>query len=481
MNSERVKKDALLADLADEWPHDLLPQIRRQVAASERKVVVLDDDPTGTQTVHDVPVLTGWSVEALAKELLSTHATFYLLTNSRSLPDAEAAALNARIGHNLLAARRSTGRDFVVVSRSDSTLRGHYPREVEALAEALERKADVTVIVPFFLEGGRYTIGDVHYVAEGEWLVPAGKTEFARDAVFGYSASDLREWVEEKTEGRVPAKEVASISIDELRRGGPDQVARRLVNLAPGSVCIVNSASYRDLETFVSGLLAAEETRKGFLYRTAASFVRARAGLGGRPLLRRDDFDLSEQAGGLLVVGSYVPRTTSQLETLLSHSDVLSIEIRTAALLDEQRRETEIDRVAGQTDQALRTGSDVVIFTSRELVSGRDPESSLSIGQRISRGVADVVRRVSTRPRYLLAKGGITASDVATRALDVQRALVRGQILPGVPVWELARESRYPGLTYVVYPGNVGDKEALVKIVTELGAGPRSLSTASKR
>ncbi len=339
-----------------------------------------------------------------------------------------------------------------------------------ALAEALERKADVTVIVPFFLEGGRYTIGDVHYVAEGEWLVPAGETEFARDAVFGYAASDLRQWVEEKTEERVPAKEVASISIDELRRGGPDHVAKRLVSLAPGSVCIVNSASYRDLETFVSGLLAAEGAGKGFLYRTAASFVRARAGLGGRPLLRRDDFDLSEPTGGLLVVGSYVPRTTSQLETLLSRSDILSIEIQTTALLDEHRREIEIDRVARQTDQALRTGSDVVIFTSRELVSGKDPESNLSIGQRISGGVVDIVRRVPTRPRYLLAKGGITASDLATKALEVERALVRGQILPGVPVWELAVESRYPGLTYFVYPGNVGGKEVLVEIVTELNA-----------
>jgi uncharacterized protein YgbK (DUF1537 family) len=472
MTPTRVNKNDLLNNLPQECPNDLLPEIQRQVKASQRKVVVLDDDPTGNQTVYDTPVLTQWPVAALCRELLDDGPACFLLTNSRSLSLSAAEALTTEIGRNLAQAGRLAGKQYVVVSRSDSTLRGHFPGEVQALAAALGQEFDAWLIIPFFLEGGRYTIGDVHYVAEtdaeGEWLVPAGETEFAGDAVFGYAASDLRQWVQEKTAGRVRANDVASVSIDDLRRGGPDRITARLAGLAPGSVCVINAASYSDMEVFTLGLLAAEAHGQRFLYRTAASFVRTRAGIGPRPLLTRAELPLSSPAGGLLIVGSYVPRTTTQVNVLLSQTDIKRVEISVEALLDGERRVAEIARVTQQVDQALRRSEDVVAFTSRRIVTGQDAESSLSICQRISEGLVAIARAIPTRPRYLLAKGGITASDLAAQALDVQRALVRGQILPGVPVWQLGPESRHPGLVYIVYPGNVGGPQALVKIVTEL-------------
>ncbi len=471
MDKKPINKKNLLASLPDEWPDDLLPQIQAQVKASRRKVVVLDDDPTGTQTVHGVPVLTEWPVETLRAELANDLPAFYLLTNSRSLPLAEAEAMNVEIGRNLVEAARQADREFVVVSRSDSTLRGHFPGEVKALAEALGQDFDAWLIIPFFLEGGRYTINDVHYVAEGEWLVPAGATEFARDAVFGYRASNLRRWVEEKTEGRIPSEAVASISIEDIRRGGPKRVAGRLAGLARGDVCVVNAASTRDLEVFTQGLLAAEARGQRFLYRTAASFVRVRAGLAPRPLLARTELDLPESGGVLFAVGSYVPRTTGQVTALLAQPGVMGIEINVEALLADDRRPGEIERVAQQADRGLRRGDDVVIFTSRQLVTGEDAESNLSIGRRVSESLVAIVRTISTRPRYLLAKGGITSSDVATQGLGVKRALVLGQILPGVPVWQLGPESRYPGLVYIVFPGNVGGSQSLVEIATGLRPG----------
>jgi uncharacterized protein YgbK (DUF1537 family) len=464
-------KNSLLADLPGEWPADLLPAIQQQVKASRRKVVVLDDDPTGTQTVHGVAVLTEWPAAALCAELANDLPAFYLLTNSRSLPLAAAQALNAEIGHNLVEAARQTGRPFVVVSRSDSTLRGHFPGEVEALAEALGGGFDAWLLIPFFLEGGRYTINDIHYVAEGERLVPAGETEFARDAVFGYRASNLRRWVEEKTGGHIPSEAVASISIEDIRCGGPKQVAGRLAGLARGSLCVVNAASYRDLEVFTQGLLAAEARGGRFLYRTAASFVPVRAGLALRPLLTSADLALPASGGGLIVAGSYVPRTTGQVAALLAQPGVVSLEVSVEALLDAGRRSGEIQHIAEQADQGLGRGRDVVIFTGRQLVTGQDAEGSLSIGQQVSAGLVAIVRALSVRPRYLLAKGGITSSDLATQALGVKRALVLGQILPGVPVWQLGPESRYPGLAYIVFPGNVGGSQALVDIVQRMRNG----------
>ncbi len=467
-HARRVAQAELFAALPPPWPHDPRPAIRSLLDARNEKLVVLDDDPTGTQTVHGVPVLTEWPVESLRAELANSLPCMYLLTNSRSLPLAEAQALNTEIGRHLVEAAKQAGRRLVVVSRSDSTLRGHFPGEVEALAEALGADFDGWLLIPFFEEGGRYTIDDIHYVAEGPWLVPAGETEFARDRAFGYRASNLRSWVEEKTRGRVPAGQVASISLEEVRSGGPEQVANRLSSLASGSVCIANAASTRDLEVVTQGLLQAEGRGKRFLYRTAASFVPVRAGLTPRPLLTEADLHLPESGGGLIVVGSHVPRTTDQVANLLAQGGVMSVEVSVDELLSDVHAADEIERVAREADGGLQRGEDVVLFTSRQLVTGADMATSLSIGRRISENLVAIVCAISTRPRYLLAKGGITSSDLATEALDVKRALVLGQILPGVPVWQLGPESRQAGLVYVVFPGNVGDSEALTKVVMAL-------------
>jgi uncharacterized protein YgbK (DUF1537 family) len=415
-------------------------------------------------------VLTEWPVAALQHELENDLPAFYLLTNSRSMSLSAAQALNREIGRNLIVAARQAGRKFVLVSRSDSTLRGHFPGEVEALAEAVDQKFDGWLLVPFFLEGGRYTINDVHYVAEGDWLVPAGETEFARDAAFAYRASDMRRWVEEKTRGRTLAEAVASISLADIRVGGRERVTARLLELTGSQVCVVNAVSMRDLEVFTLGLLAAEAAGKQFLYRTAASFVQVRAGLDSQPLLKPAELKLPDSGGGLVVVGSYVPKTTSQVAALLARPGIVNLEVEVGALLDETRQANEIERVVRQTNQALSQNRDVVIFTSSRLITGSDAESSLSIGQRVSASLVAIVRAVSVRPRYILAKGGITSSDVATQGLAVKRTLVLGQILPGVQVWQLGPESHYPGLVYIVFPGNVGGPQALAEVVAKLKA-----------
>jgi uncharacterized protein YgbK (DUF1537 family) len=468
LKNQRIQKNELFDRLPDEWPQDLRPAIKRQVNAGGRKVVVLDDDPTGTQTVHGLPVLTEWSVPTLRAELENELAAFYILTNSRSFTLSIAQKINVEIGHNLFEAAQQAGREFVVVSRSDSTLRGHFPGEVEALADALAQSYDGWIINPFFPEGGRYTINDVHYVDEGGVLVPAAQTEFARDRAFGYSASNLRHWVAEKTAGKIAAKDVASVSIEDLRRKGPQSVTAFLMTLSGGRVCVVNAAGYRDLEVFVLGLLAAEARGKKFLFRTAASFVQVRSGLSPRPLLTQSDLKLTHAGGGLIVVGSYVPRSTDQVNSLLSNTDILHTEINVPGLLNDQHREDEINRVVKEVDQALPKGNDIVIFTGRQLITGKDAKTSLEIGQKVSQGLVSIVKRIKTAPSYILAKGGITSSDIATQALKVKKALVSGQILPGVPVWKLGDESRFPGLAYIVFPGNVGDENAVVEVVHRL-------------
>ncbi|MHC4694065.1 MAG: four-carbon acid sugar kinase family protein [Planctomycetota bacterium] len=472
MAEQVLNMQEALKGLPSIWHEDLLPAIRSKIECSPVSLVVLDDDPTGTQTVYDVPVLTNWKVRTLTDEFSKGTTLFYILTNSRSLHRDDAINLAREIGTNVLQASLQADRSFEVISRSDSTLRGHFPAEVDALADAVGLREAVLVIIPFFEEGGRYTIGDVHYVREKEQLVPAAQTPFAKDAVFGYENSNLRQWVEEKTKGRIPASSVQSLSIDEIRKEGPAHITKKLLQRAPDGAYIVNAADYRDLEVVTLGLLNAQCEGVRFLFRTAASFVRVRAGLGPRPLLSAKDMGPLSRIGGLVVVGSHVPRSSEQLSHLLQNGNISGIELRVENILVSESRDREIANVVEFVDAALSEGQDVVVYTSRGLVTGNDDAGSLVIGRLISQALVEVVRSISLQPRYILAKGGITSSDIATQALNITRAKVLGQILPGVPVWRTGPKSKFPDMAYIVFPGNVGSTDAISVVVQSLrGSG----------
>lgn len=469
MTDNAVLDIGYLDTLPPEWETDLLSAIREKIGKSKAKIVILDDDPTGTQTVRDLPVLTHWSEQALRKELTGRYPAFFVLTNSRSLPETGACNLANEIGTNLRRASEQSAIPVVLISRSDSTLRGHFPAEVDEMARVMAKEKHPYLILPFFLEGGRYTLNDIHYVREGERLVPAARTPFARDAAFGFRHSNLRQWVEEKTRGKIGAAGVTSISIDDLRLGGPARVVKILAGVQPAGACIVNAASYRDMEVLVTALLEVESCGKEFLCRTAASFVRTRSGMNHRgDLLAKEVLTSGSRHGGLFVIGSYVEKTSLQVKALFASTDLVTIEVRVSDLLDPVKNRVETARVAEETSTAIAEGKDTAIYTSRELIVGRNAEASLQIGQKVSDGLIEIVRQIRIQPRYLVAKGGITSSDVATKGLGVRRAMVIGQVLPGVPAWRLGNETRYPGMTYIVFPGNVGDSDALVSIQQNL-------------
>lgn len=477
-----LKKEVVLQSLPPEWPLDPIDDIHRLNQSNSKTLVVLDDDPTGTQTVHDIEVLTEWSVGSIVEQFRKKPKCFFILTNSRSLSSEKASALIKDICGNLsIAAKSVENIDYTVVLRGDSTLRGHFPEEADA-AVSLLGEMDAWIICPFFLQGGRYTIKDIHYVADSDWLVPAGDTEFARDASFGYKSSNLREWVEEKTRGRIPASSVSSISINLLRKGGPDAVCDTLCNLQKGSTCIVNAASDRDMAVFSAGMIQAELRGKSFLCRTAASFVSTRIGIIPKaPILPKDLGITKERKGGLIVVGSYVPKTTKQVEELKLQCGQflkkLEVSVDKIAMKSLEEREEEINRVAEMANLLLGACKDTLIMTSRELITGKTASESLEINFKVSSALVEIVRRISTRPRYILAKGGITSSDLATKALEAKCAKVVGQALAGIPLWQLGPESRHPGVPYIVFPGNVGDSKALADVVKSWALLSRLSST----
>lgn len=259
-----LSRDETIANLPSEYPSDALNQISTYLSSSStspRRLVVLDDDPTGTQTCHDISVLTVWDIPTLAAEFRSSNPGFFILTNSRALPPSSAKALIQEICQNVVAAATATGYskdNLDIVLRGDSTLRGHFPLEVDVAQAVLGFDAGAPptwVLAPFFFQGGRFTIDDVHYVLEGEKLVPAGETQFARDATFGYKSSNLRDYVLEKAPGRFSTEQVHTVSLEDIRRGGPEAVCERLLGFPKGGVVIANAAAESDMHVFVAGLL----------------------------------------------------------------------------------------------------------------------------------------------------------------------------------------------------------------------------------
>jgi uncharacterized protein YgbK (DUF1537 family) len=493
-DSQPKSLDELLSAYPAPRPVD--PTMLAAAASRGKKVIVFDDDPTGTQTVSDVPVLTDWSVDDIRWALRQPGSGFFVLTNTRSLSAADAAERTSAAAQACAEAAALEGAGFVIASRSDSTLRGHFPLEPDVLiAEAARTggSVDGVIVVPSYIDAGRLTIGSVQWVRVGETFIPVGESEFAKDATFGFRSSELRDWVEEKTSGRVASADVLAVTLDDLRAGGVDSVARMLETLHDGQVAVIDAACDDDLRVLVLALLEAERNGRSFVYRVGPSFVRARLGqAGSAPIagerladlvsgMRKDaDSGVGTLPHGLVVVGSHTGLTTGQLDRLRETVPITEIELEVGKLRDPDRAAGHVAEVVARAAAALAEGT-VVVSTSRTLVTGADGDESLAIARLVSASLVSVVRELveRARPAFVVAKGGITSSDIATEALGIVRGIARGTLLPGiVSLWQ-PLGGRAEGIPYVVFAGNVGGADSLAAVVSELTAASSAASSAA--
>ncbi|WP_258804593.1 four-carbon acid sugar kinase family protein [Pseudarthrobacter sp. NS4] len=464
-------------------------------AETPRVLVVLDDDPTGTQSVADLPVLTRWDVEDFIWAFGQSKPAVYVLTNTRSLDPADAAARNEEVVRNALAAAGSP--DILrlgFVSRSDSTLRGHYPLEPDVIAATVEalsgETTDGVVLVPAFPDAGRVTIGGVHYMrgtgdAAGT-LTPVSDTEFAKDATFGFTTSVMANYVEEKSQGRFAADSVIVLDLNIIRAGATagdpagsaetsaNAIADAIQGATNSTPIVADIVTENDLRALALGLEEAERRGKKLLYRVGPPFGRARIGQEIRTELTGAEAysgNTPSQAGGLIVVGSHVGVTSRQLKALTEqHSAARIVEIDVEKLLgDETEAGTHLDQTVDTVVEALHSG-DVIVHTSRLLIKTDDPAESLRIARTVSAAVVAVVNRTlkTFPPRFVIAKGGITSSDVAAHGLEIRHAIVRGPMLPGiVSLWEPV-DGPAKGIPYIVFAGNVGDDQSLADVTRKL-------------
>ncbi|MCI6018820.1 MAG: hydroxyacid dehydrogenase [Clostridiales bacterium] len=454
---DEEKIDQLLAEKINAW---------------NKKWVVLDDDPTGIQTVHDISVYTNWKESSLEQGFTEENKLFYILTNSRGLTQSQTTALHNEVADVTEKVARQMGKEYMFISRSDSTLRGHYPLETELLRQKFEmqtgQKIDGEILCPFFPEGGRFTIDDVHYVRYGQELIPASETEFAQDKTFGYQASNMKDYVEEKTGGKYPAKDVVSISLETIHDMDIETITNQLMSVTDFNKVIVNAVSYAGIKVFCVALYTAMKKGKRFMFRTAAGFVKVVGGISDFPLLTKAQMVQSnQQNGGIIVVGSYTKKTTAQLEALRGLEQLRFIELNSDLVVDEAALNEEVDRIVKQEEELLKAGISVVVYTKRTqlVLEGDTKEEILLRSVRISNAVQALVGKLTVCPSFVVAKGGITSNDVGTKALAVQKATAMGQIRPGIPVWQTGEESKFPGIPYVIFPGNVGDDYTLKEAV----------------
>ena len=475
MNEQILNKQSTLAAYPA-YDHSLVEEkLRAALVSLDRKIVVLDDDPTGVQTVHGVYVYTDWSEESIREGFDSPEPIFFILTNSRSFDSQTTAAVHEEIARRTAKIAKETGKRFLMISRGDSTLRGHYPLETKVLRETLEResgsKIDGEIILPFFLEGGRITIDNVHYVAMDDSLTPAGQTEFAGDKTFGYASSNLCEWIEEKTGGACKKEDAICISLAELRSLDFSAIEQKLLSAAGFAKVVVNAIDYDDVAVFAAALVSVLKTGKEFIFRSAAALTRVLGGISGREVLSRAELtDKRNKNGGLILIGSHVKRTTQQLEQLKKADFITFVEFDQHLAVDEAKLLAEQQRVIAIVEREIIGGRTVAVYTRRDRLdlNTADKEAELKLSVRISDAVAGIAGSLFTRPGFIIAKGGITSSDVGVKGLGVKKALVLGQILKGVPVWLTGPESKFPYMPYVIFPGNVGDENALYDAVLKL-------------
>jgi len=414
-------------------------------------VIVLDDDPTGTQTVADLPIVLSADRETLARAARRRIGPVWVLTNTRAMTEERARLTLGQVARDV---RSAFGQTAFLVLRGDSTLRGHVLAEIDTLSSP----GSVALFVPAFVEQGRVTIDGIHYATKDGQRVEVASTEYARDPQFSYRSSRLTDWIAE----RAPGRPAFGMSATILRGDGARALADLLCDAPDGAVVVPDAETVADLRVIRDGWLKAQRRGRQVVLRCAASLATVVTGAAGRAVT------LAPVTGPVLVVcASYSSGATEQLAAMAGRDDMASHEFD-LAYAQHPDSSGYCRTLASAAADSLARRRVVVLSTPRDV---RPDAMTFAAGEAIMDSVVATVRLLRGRFAALVTKGGITSARVARDALSVPIAYVRGQVLPGIPAWELC----YPpgsGIGQVIVPGNVGQPSAINQIVNQLtGSG----------
>jgi len=440
------------------------------------KIIIFDDDPTGSQTVYGCPLLLNWDEQTLEKAFTKSSPLIFLLANTRSLSSDLAVNKTREICSSIkkFFLRQGYSKDdYFYISRGDSTLRGHGVLEPAILAEELG-PFHATFHIPAFLEGGRTTENGIHYL-DG---VPVHTTDFGRDNIFGYSTSNLSKWIEEKSLGKIQEENILHVEIKQLdmafnNEDGFKALLSFLSKLENNISVVVDAKLPYHLETLAKAIKVLSKEKR-FLFRTAASFINSLSGLPPNPKdttglvslkLKNNEF---EYKPGLIMVGSHVKLATDQLEVLLNDNSCEGLEIPVSklaaifALKDCQQAILDLeDILLSKIDYILDIKKVPVLYTTREEMIFSSYSKRMSFGLELAEFMAILVRKITNKLGYIISKGGITTQLLLQKGLNFNQVDLKGQILPGLSI--VTSNSDQYDLPVITFPGNLGNEKTLLE------------------
>ncbi len=438
------------------------------------KFVVIDDDPTGSQTVHDCLLLLKWDCSTLAKGFESKSNLFFILANTRSLSENDAKLTIEEICKNLktVIASQAYEEEIIFISRGDSTLRGHNFLEPSAINSCLG-PFDATFHIPAFIEGKRLTINGLHFVDK----TPIEQTIFARDKIFGFETSNVKNLLFQKSKSRIKIEDIQNLLLSDIEILNDEEnniVFKKLKNLNNNKHVIVDVENYSQLKKF-SLVIKKLNSQKQFLFRTAASFI---SSISEKKSISQSEiffYNLrlrnKEKSflPGLIIVGSYVELSTIQLNNLLEISNCYPVELDvfeffkiTSSDNNQRRRNLFKNKFLKEIRFSFERGKTPVLFTSRKFMS-LDSSELFNFYNLLASFIAELVADLKHEIGYLISKGGITTNLILSNGLNADYVYLEGQILTGISVvtHNLKNHKKLP---IVTHPGNIGNKDSLVKI-----------------
>ena len=439
---------------------------------------MIDDDPTGSQTVHGCLLLLRWDVDTLQYGLNHPSPFLFILADTRAMSREDAAARNREICRCLdaaLSANKQSRHNVLLVSRGDSTLRGHGILEPAVLATYFG-PFDATLHAPAFLEGGRTTVDGVHRL----YGKPVHMSPFAQDHLFGYNTSNLAEWVEEKSKGIIRAANVDRLSLKELDEAatsstGMIALSNHLQRLTNNQIVVVDAEQQRQL-TALGNVVRSLAGKRRFLFRAAASLVKALANPGSQPAnaralagFRRRS-SLGELLPGLVLVGSHVPLARQQLKQLLATDRCRGIELpvhQIARAFEGNLPDLTLASLEQQwLIQLYKTLEDdhtPVLFTSHDELSFATRQAKRRFSKKLAQLTGRLAAAVAPQLGYLICKGGTTSQTLLAEGLSLTLVQLEGQLLPGLSLVRPLEYGNFWNLPILTFPGNLGDENTLLE------------------
>tara|TARA_B100000212_G_scaffold112173_1_gene83550 strand:+ start:119 stop:1474 length:1356 start_codon:yes stop_codon:yes gene_type:complete len=440
------------------------------------KIIIIDDDPTGSQTVHNCNLILKWDYQTLLKGLKGSSNLLFILANTRSLSEKDVKIRLKEICSSLIAIMNNSlfaEEQFIIISRGDSTLRGHNFLEPFMINEFLG-PFDATFYIPAFLEGNRTTLNGNHFVDN----IPIHKTIFAEDNIFGFNTSNVKELIYEQSKRQLNINHIENIFIkdfDELEVNQSNKFYKYIEKLTNNKKVILDITDYSQLDKF-SQIIKSLAKKKKFLFRSAASFISSLSNNKYNQkdhsyfsqLRRKNDND--QIMKGLIVIGSHVELTTLQLNKILEISLCKPIEINVMKLYKYFKLEDNFNQINSLKKLILNSikinlSQDAipVVFTSREIVTPEDNNDLIQFQHFLSAFIAEIVSDMKNEIGYLISKGGLTTNTIISEGLKADSVYLEGQILPGISLVTFNLLKQKGKLPIVTFPGNIGNIMSLVK------------------